>query len=223
MGKQEIHLVVALSTLALSGCNSNLYSTPRTVPIGQTQHIVGVGILPEMNSPLPTMVYIVRRGLTDRVDIGFQVSSVFKVDLKVNAVRTKYFDLALDPAISAGLFPLKDGSVLFPGFDGTLPVLMGLNLGKRLTFVAQGGLGLAIHGGIAAYPIVGGGLQVRLGDLVMIQPNLVCNSWKMKDHGQSRGHVWVLDSVSDASRDMVSCQLANRDDLPWPLGEERHS
>lgn len=172
MGKTQISLAAALGALALSGCHSNLYSTPRTVPVGKTQHIVAVdghSMTKTSYFVPPAMVYIARRGLSDRVDLGFQVSSTLKLDLKINAVRTDYFDLAFDPSISAGVFAV--GSFGSPFLTMALPVIMGLNLGERVTLVAQTGPGSTIpFSGFKVYPFFGAGLQIRVTDLVTIQP-----------------------------------------------------
>lgn len=162
-----------LSLLVPAGCHSNLYSTPRTVPKGQSQHVVAVDVdvIPEQDVPLPTMVYLARIGLADRVDLGIQASSNLKVDLKVNPVRTRYFDLAFDPSLSF-TYILGYG-IAAPVFSGAMPVVMGFNMHESLTLMFQGGAGYAypkVGGGV--YGFGGGGLQIRVNDLVMVQPEV---------------------------------------------------
>lgn len=158
--------ILGLAILMLSGCHANLYSTPRTVPTGKTQHIVAVDV--EDYSSIPAMVYIARRGLADRVDMGFTVSSTLGLDLKINAVRTEYFDLAVDPSVSAAFISMGVGGHEF--FTAAVPVIMGLNLHQRMTLVAQAGPAISNYDGTSVFARIGGGLQIRATDLVMIQP-----------------------------------------------------
>lgn len=161
--------MLVVSVLAMVGCHSNLYSTPRTVPRGQSQHMVAldVDVIPDQDVPLPAMVYLARIGLADRVDLGLQASSTFKVDVKVNPVRTRYFDLAIDPAVSFGYILSYYGG---PIFSGSLPVMMGFNLHESVTLMMQGGAGYALAGFGRVYGFGGAGLQIRVSDLVMVQP-----------------------------------------------------
>lgn len=164
-----------LSVLVMAGCHSNLYSTPRTVPRGQSQHVVAadLNLLPTDSAALPTLVYLARIGLADRVDLGIQASTTLKVDLKVNPVRTRYFDLAFDPALSFG-YVLAYG-IAAPIFSGSLPVVMGFNVHESVTLVLQGGAGYAYPYTRSRGPVYGfggGGLQLRVNELVMVQPEI---------------------------------------------------
>jgi len=160
--------ILGFAALLLSGCHANLYSTPRTVPTGETQHIVAVDV--EDYSGIPAMVYTVRRGLADRVDMGFTASTTLGLDLKINAVRTEYFDLAIDPSVSAGFLAIGYAGAGF--FNAALPVIMGLNLHPRMTLVAQAGPAISSYYGGSVFARIGGGLQIRATDLVMIQPEV---------------------------------------------------
>jgi len=133
------------------------------------QHIVAIDmhLMPQTKDRTipPSMVYIVRRGLSNRVDLGVQVSETPQLDLKINAVRAEYFDLALGPALSA-MF------LAGAGISGTLPVIIGLNLGPRVTLVAQGGAGFITNTGVTFYLFFGGGLQIRATEWLAIQPEV---------------------------------------------------
>lgn len=168
--------VLAFVALTISGCHSNLYTTPRTTPPGSTQHIVALDYdaIPKsredfgIDASLPSLVYMARIGITDKIDFGIQASGMLKVDAKFNPVRTRYFDLAIDPSVSGGLF--IGGTFGFAVYIVSLPVILGFNAGEAMTLVIQGGPALSNIPGSTVYPFVGSGLQLRFGELVTVQP-----------------------------------------------------
>lgn len=171
-------LGLVLATFVLAGCHSNLYATPRTTPRGTSQHIVAIDmdVVPKSQEDFgidftpPSLVYTARIGLTDRIDLGIQASGMLKMDLKINPVRTQYFDLAFAPTVAAGIFAGR--MAVFPFGVASLPVIVGLNAGEAMTLVIQGGPAVSNLPGSTVYPFVGSGLQLRLGELVTVQPEM---------------------------------------------------
>lgn len=174
--------VLVLAAIVLSACHANYYSTPRTVPKGKTAHIVAVHA-----EPWPFMVYEGRVGLADRVDVGLHASLYFnKLDLKYNFLRTKYFDMAINPGVSFGLEPITEQF----RWKGWLPLMLGLNLGPRVTLMAQGGPVLMQYSAPHANDLsptimgaVGGGVQIRVTELFYIQPEFSINYMKYSPAG----------------------------------------
>ncbi len=183
-------LGVVLCAFVVAGCNSNLYATPRTTPPGSKQHIValnmdfdpkskedlGVDLIP------PAMIYIARIGLTDRLDLGISASGSLKVDLKYNPIRTEYFDLAIDPSVFGTIG--VGGLFIAPFAVASLPVILGFNAGESMTLVIQGGPAVSNLPGMMVYPFAGGGLQLRFGDLVTVQPEFTLQF-------MGEGRVWA--------------------------------
>ncbi len=175
MNSQRLVLIIA--ALVLSACHSNLYTTPRTVPAGKSSHIVALHA-----EPYPGMVYIGRVGIADRVDMGLHATYYFnKLDVKVNFLRTKYFDMAVNPAVSYGYEPVVDDLRL----KASLPIMLGLNVSPDVTFMFQGGPVLMRYRDSNFYapteePItvigaIGGGIQIRVHDYVYLQPEVGIN------------------------------------------------
>jgi hypothetical protein len=123
-------------------------------------------------------VFQVRRGVTDSADFGFRVSGVaLGADAKLNLVRERYFDLALDP----GFLWTAWGSAEFePVAYFQLPVILDLNL-RALSLIASPGLlyvaplgfadddDLALDQGL--HTRLGLGVQFR-GESVALQPEV---------------------------------------------------
>ncbi len=169
---------LAISMLALTACHANHYSTPRTLPRGHHAHVAALHA-----EPFPVMVYVGRVGLADRVDLGLHASVGFnKLDLKYNFLRTKYFDMAIDPAVSWG----PDAFGREPEFMGHLPLMLGFNVSPRVTLMAQGGPTLGIFEEhsfgqysapqyLAVMATAGGAAQIRVLDWLYLQPEFSIN------------------------------------------------
>lgn len=171
-------LVLTIAAFAQSGCHSNLYVTPRTVPTGKSTHTVALDV--PAYRPIPTLLYMARIGLADRVDIGIRAGGDLKVDLKVNVLRSKYLDLAINPmgGLSSHTFiSIEDSLVWTFG----VPFIVGLNLSSGATLMLQGGpmlqryKGYYINDGVMIHPVVGAGMQFRVSDWVSIQPEVSLN------------------------------------------------
>jgi len=173
--------LLTLAAFALTACHANLYSTPRTVPKGKAVHIMAVHA-----EPYPAMVYIARVGVADRVDAGLHATLYSnKVDVKVNFLRTKYLDMAVNPGVSFGLEPIIDDYQ----WKGSLPLMIGLNVDPRVTMMVQGGPTLMryqepdkgqdgtvfANGTVIVTGAVGGAIQIRATDLFYIQPEFSIN------------------------------------------------
>lgn len=128
---------VALTALPLVaaawGCGASPigYATPRTVEAGKVTHTVAVDAPTGIDETIPIPLYIVRIGVHERVDFGLRILN--GIDVKANAVRSKWFDASFNPRVQ----------LTFGGHTNTtfvsLPVLLGLNLGSAVTLVASGG------------------------------------------------------------------------------------
>lgn len=163
-------IALTLSLLVLAACHPNQYSTPRTVPKGEYSHVVSLDVLAP--PAMPTMTYMFRRGLADRVDMGVQFSLGAKVDVKWNVVRTEYFDFAIDPTagVDVDFWSYTKGQFWF----AALPAIVGVNMGRRVTLVLHGGPAMANakegEFTLAFVPRFGGGIQFRFTELVYMQP-----------------------------------------------------
>jgi len=163
-------LLVAVSCLC--GCpHPSTYGTPRTTPPGKIAHTValegfnisgntttvksngagGTSTSTERQSfTLPTFpTYQIRVGLGDRLDIGGKVANLSSLglDLKWNFLKSRSFDMAIDPgaqffAISGSTGSSSTGanetSTVFI-FYGHMPVLLGFNLSEDVTIVLSPG------------------------------------------------------------------------------------
>jgi hypothetical protein len=163
-------LLGGLTTL-LTGCpNPNVYGTPRTTPKGEFSHTIAAealsisgettttslrssasGQIEEVKTKenvsvtLPTFpTYQLRYGVAEQADLGFSLKngSSLGIDFKYNPVKSKSFDLAIDPG--AQLFRISSTSS--SGASASiniayihLPLLLGLNLSESLSLVLTPG------------------------------------------------------------------------------------
>lgn len=195
--------------VCLSGCPSpNSYGTPRTVESGKVAHTVALeaigvsyktidtaagvpaGQLKTETVFLPTFpTYQLRLGVADNVDIGFRVSNLSSLgaDGKFNFLRSKSFDLALDPGFQWMFLPVANsagGTSTINLFYFHLPLLAGINFSKSVSLVLSPGVlyalalgtfngGSGLNGGIAAGGFLGRmgiGLNIRPSSRFSIQP-----------------------------------------------------
>lgn len=157
----------ALASLAswFAGCPSaGIYSSPRTLPPGTSQHGVivetfalnrghgltrtdGGGVV-----PVPTMLYALRYGLTPRLEVGGRVGlGALGADLKFGLVRSRWIDLAVDPGVLVG-YGRNQGET-FPGVVLNLPAFVGLNASPRLQVILGGrfALGVPLRGTVETH------------------------------------------------------------------------
>jgi len=152
-----IGFVLGLSWLfTLTGCpNPNIYGTPRTTPAGKISHSIAaeaIGFKTDSGgATFPTApTYTLRIGATDNLDIGVRIAnlSTLGVDGKFNFLKTRSFDMAVDPGAQFFYFSSSASSS-----DGTssssasimgtylhLPLLFGINLGSSVTLVPTAGI-----------------------------------------------------------------------------------
>ncbi|MEO6576151.1 MAG: outer membrane beta-barrel protein [Polyangiaceae bacterium] len=148
--------------VCLSGCPSpNSYGTPRTVESGKVAHTVALeAIGVSYKNPvvaqngtvttesktvfLPTLpTYQLRLGVADNVDLGFRVSNLSSLgaDGKFNFLKSKSFDLALDPGFQwMNILGLNL-------FYFHLPLLAGINFSKSVSLVLSPGVLYALAAG----------------------------------------------------------------------------
>jgi hypothetical protein len=149
--------LVVCSALFATGCVSTL-TPPRTVPAGQSRSYVLLEIGGE-NRVMPR--YMLRHGITSRVDEGFQIGPLMGgADLKWNAVRGPV-DLAWDPGAIAWDGPSLRGTPLVISSEDNptgpqkylvtallgAPLLVGFNFAPRVTLVTLGGADLMLRDG----------------------------------------------------------------------------
>ncbi len=189
--------VGALCLLSLlSGCpDPNTYGTPRTLAPGDVQMQVstsgwvGAASGTTLFSPgLPTLGF--RTGVSDRVDWGARVSdlSSLAADVKYNFLRSRRFDMALDPTIQAYYVDLGGTAKPFGALHLHLPLLLGFNFDEATTlvltpgFVATLATADAASDGASTFEVaalspglgarLGLGLNVRTSDHFSWQPEL---------------------------------------------------
>jgi len=182
-----------LSVVTLMGCPaSQTWTTARSLPKGKIQHTVGVEFLGAsvevcdddaevcaqgdgfITAPFPA--YVLRYGLTDFMDIGgkFSSSGQLGADLKLQLVRSKFFDFALDPGAYASV-----------GFGNVqVPLLFSVNFTRNLTLTLAPKLSYQtlwvddadnLAGGLYA----GGGvnMQIRINEKIAVTPGFDYQTW----------------------------------------------
>lgn len=192
----------------LAGCpNPQTYGTPRTLDPGKWQVVVAAeafgvsGDTTRTNSSgqvtterqsfyfpnLPSAG--ARVGLADRVDFGFGLKNLYSptLDLKVNFLKTKYFDMSVDPMINyifvAGGSNANGGTLQLFYFH--VPLLLGINFSEAVSLVLTPGFvyGLAIGTGSASNATgsffgsapwlrFGGGVNIRVNRKIALQPEV---------------------------------------------------
>ena len=184
--------VLVASCGVLLGCpNPSTYGTPRTLPAGQDQHTIAVEAIYVNSQPggrgtaredggLPmSPSYHYRRGLTDTVDLGARATNLsgLGADVKWNFVRGS-IDLAIDPGVQWAYVPIGHG---FSAFYLHAPVLVGLNVTRRITLVLTPGAMFAVETGSpppghsvvrngGALARLGVGVNLRLGARLALMP-----------------------------------------------------
>jgi hypothetical protein len=197
--------MVATTTLmafGLSGCPSfNMYGTARTVRPGRVQGgvaIEGLGATPTAPASsgsatvvggfVPTLPSaMLRVGVHDRVDLGFRLAGLSSLgfDTKVNFLRSRTFDMAVNPMIQGGYF-----GVVGSGSGGTggagfgivymhLPLVFGINASDAFSLlfnvgasgaIAIGGASSSSSSGSATSFATASGFLLRAGIGVNIRP-----------------------------------------------------
>jgi hypothetical protein len=157
--------------LLVSGCPSpNLYGTARTVEPGKVSYtIASEGVFPreydefeEDGPPAPLIpVFQVRKGLTHSIDFGFRASGLtVGADAKFNFMRSRHFDLAIDPGFA---WSIADLGVIDPSAYFHLPAIINVNVPLGSLVLSPGLLWaqpLALSGNDE---YVAHGLHTRLG------------------------------------------------------------
>ena len=196
-GHGALMLTATLACTLVAGCTGqNLYTTPRT--LGEEQGGQGI-VAPQLafrpkrrvvqcfvdgedqcaeqeGSPVPLLHAAYRTGIGGRGEVGFHGGAdTWGVDGKWNAVRTRYFDIALLGRLSIAIYSLRTHRPGKPearsGMLLHLPVLLGFNLG-RFTFVASPGYTVAgdAAGRLTHALRAGAGVQVRVTSGFALMP-----------------------------------------------------
>lgn len=135
--------------VAVTGCPSpSLYTTPRTIPRGTIQHTVAAEAIGVAGGGaagfVPTLpTYQLRLGVHEQVDLGFRIANMsgLGADLKWNFLRSRGFDLAIDPGFQIylwGVSSSSDASSFVIGY-AHLPLLLGFNFGESVTLLLSPG------------------------------------------------------------------------------------
>jgi hypothetical protein len=179
---------------ALGGCAVNQYATPRTVPKGKVAHTLALEgtSIPGIEKPFVSVRYQIRAGLAERVDLGVTLGPVVGVDLKVNFLRSKRVDMAIDPGIQYSAFPdfqygEPSGLEMQHFGRGSAPLSLGINLTRAMSLSLRGGpsvtmvrrefAALCTERGCEApkwhFQAEGGlGVQFRISDYFALQPEI---------------------------------------------------
>jgi hypothetical protein len=195
----RLRVVSCAAALGCAGCTGHaLFTTPRTVTEQTGQTILAPAFsFPTKHRPsnclesaptcedtslqvqLPGVHAAYRYGIAERVEIGvYGGIDSYGADVKWNAVRTRFFDLALLPRLSVVVLGLRSyrpppNEYAFSGNILHLPVLLGLNLGP-VTLVASPGAAVVLDwlGRFTLAARAGGGVQVRVASWLAIQPEV---------------------------------------------------
>lgn len=124
----------------LAACPSpQIYGTPRTIAPGLVSHTISMEVLGISGSrggdATPVVPsYTLRIGLWKRLDMGIRAASFTSavLDVKWNFVRSKYFDVALDPG--SQWFYDRANDVHY--FYLNAPVIFGFNVLYNLSILA---------------------------------------------------------------------------------------
>jgi hypothetical protein len=199
-------LVVSVGMTAcaasLCGCpNPNTYGTPRTLPPGKVQIVAsleGVGISETTGTNAagdkvttsaydPTFPSVgVRIGLADSVDLGLKIAQLSSLgaDVKLNFLRSRWFDMAVDPGVQGAY--LSAGGTSLGIFYFNVPLLLGINFTHSTTLVLTPGFTYLLAtasttdtSGTSSYvsgsaPLArfGVGFNFRVGSVLSIQPEI---------------------------------------------------
>lgn len=133
MPGQSTKAASAVLALAVTGClNPNLYTSPRATPVGRAAVVLAPQVVHQSKRTQNYgTAFAVRFGVVPRLDVGmrFNLGSL-AADLKWNAIRTQYFDVAFDAGVE----------VLPYAQYAHLPLLMGFNLADDVTLLANTGM-----------------------------------------------------------------------------------
>lgn len=166
--------VLALSCTALGCASQGIYTSPRTIAPGRLQHNAFVEFQAVSRGsgsgvyPIPALGYMARYGLARQIEGGARVTvlGVFGIDLKLQLVRSRGFDFAVDPsAVTAWTvgylhLPLVAGINLSP----SLQVLLGARYSYG--FALLRGIGGSI-GSSACVPSVSSTMGLEIRDLAV--------------------------------------------------------
>jgi hypothetical protein len=130
--RAALFAAVAVGTL---GCaNPNLYTGPRATPVGRIVSFVAPQLVDrKAHAPVYAVAFGGRWGLVRQLDLGLRTNATSAgIDLKWNAIRSRYFDLALDGGVQ--LLP----NTLYV----EMPVLLGVNVNELFSVLPSTGLTL---------------------------------------------------------------------------------
>ncbi|WP_373047544.1 hypothetical protein [Vulgatibacter sp.] len=185
--------IVLVASLLLGGCTGvQRYGVPRTLAPGDVAHHVSVDVgsfTPAIavgcdgngcdrggTSMAPVPSWTLRAGIDEGVELGFGLALDLSLglDVKVELLRSRSFDLAIAPGLTFwGHAGYDVSNQPGPAVAVMLPLLAGINLGD-VTLVPGGGVGL-VAGGTETGRVTWAGsfaAWFRLGDGVALAPGV---------------------------------------------------
>ncbi|MFZ5471824.1 MAG: hypothetical protein ACOZIN_20535 [Myxococcota bacterium] len=186
----------ALGLAVTLGCTSyQTLTLPRTIPAGEWRFAVaptmtsGFPVSPSsaFAPVLPTLSVMIRRGLSERLEVGVELEPLARaeLDLKVQLLqaRTDYegFDLAVAPSAGYGL-DFLDGGDFAPNietFTAQLPLLVGVNVGDRHQIVLAPRCAYELWFGRSSFVHGGGsfGIAFRFDDFSLMPQVTYLHTW----------------------------------------------
>lgn len=135
VGRIQVGLCCAFAIAAAACGAPNLYTTPRATPVGKFTGVIAGQLLqqPELRNQTYSLQIGGRAGLAPRLDLGVRTNfGGFAADIKWNAIRTRYFDFAIDGGVEA----LPETVYV------DVPALFGINLGEVVSLLPNAGFTL---------------------------------------------------------------------------------
>ena len=189
MGAHSYWILVPTLLLAAGCATFSRFGTARTGEVGESRWTVTLdggegsfdGETPDERIFVPTPHLRWEKVLAPQWELGVEagVPGMVGADVKRELLRSTWFDLAVAPGVSAGLYS-SDGPLLI----GQVPIIADVVLTDWLVLVphlsAGWGATFDDREDLNHSPLVGGGLGVwfRLGDGFAVQPT-VSSTWEL--------------------------------------------
>jgi hypothetical protein len=135
-GRFRANALYVATCATCAGCASpNLYTTPRAAPVGKFTSVLALQLVrrPELREQANSLLLAGRVGLAPRLDGGVRTNfASIAGDIKWNAIRTRYFDLALDGGVE----------IMPETFYVDMPVMLGINVSEAISILPNTGITL---------------------------------------------------------------------------------
>jgi hypothetical protein len=135
-GRYRANAFYVAAFAACAGCASpNLYTTPRATPVGKFTSVLAPQLVrrPELQQQANSLLLAGRVGLAPRLDAGARTNLASVAgDIKWNAIRSRYFDLALDGGVE----------IMPETLYVDMPLMFGINVSEAITILPNTGITL---------------------------------------------------------------------------------